>query len=68
MMIGRERLYAAITFAALLVGVIANYVLIQHMGARGAAVATAGVLVFNNALYLAAFIRATRPQEATAPA
>lgn len=68
MMIGRERLYAAITFAAVLVGVIANYVLIQDMGALGAAVATAGVLVFNNALYLAAFIRTTRPQEATAPA
>lgn len=65
MMIGRERAYAGITFTALLVGVTVNYVLIQQMGALGAAVATAGVLVFNNALYLAAFIRATRPHAAT---
>jgi hypothetical protein len=40
-------------------------VLIQQMGAFGAALATAGVLVFNNALYLTAFLRATRPQAAT---
>jgi O-antigen/teichoic acid export membrane protein len=65
MMIGRERAYAGITFTALLMGVAANYILIQQMGALGAAVATAGVLVFNNALYLAVFIRATRLQAAT---
>jgi O-antigen/teichoic acid export membrane protein len=62
MMIGRERAYAGITFIALLAGVAANYILIQQMGALGAAVATAAVLVFNNALYLAVFLRATRPQ------
>jgi O-antigen/teichoic acid export membrane protein len=65
MMVGRERAYAGITFATLLVGVSANYVLIQQMGALGAALATAGVLVFNNALYLTVFLRATRPQAAT---
>jgi O-antigen/teichoic acid export membrane protein len=67
MMVGRERAYAGITFATLLVGASANYVLIQQMGALGAALATAGVLVFNNALYLTVFLRATRPQGA-APA
>jgi O-antigen/teichoic acid export membrane protein len=65
MMIGRERAYAGITFTALVVGVAANYILIQQLGALGAAVATAGVLVFNNALYLAVFSRATRQQAAT---
>src|SRR3546814_1291097 len=62
MMIGRERAYAGITFVALLMGAGANYILIEQMGALGAAVATAGVLVFNNALYLATFLRAARPQ------
>lgn len=62
MMVGRERTYAGITIAALLVGITTNYILIQHMGPLGAAVATAGILVFNNALYLAAFLAATRPR------
>lgn len=64
MMIGRERAYAVITFAAFAVGALANFVLIQMLGALGAAIATACVLVFNNALYLAVFLRATRPAQA----
>ena len=43
MMIGRERAYAGITVMALLAGVAANYILIQQMGALGAAVATAEI-------------------------
>ena len=51
---------------ALVMGVAANVVLIHYMGALGAAVATAGVLVFNNGLYLVVFLRATRPAPAAA--
>lgn len=67
MMIGRERPYAVITFIALLMGIAANYILIHQMGALGAAIATAGVLVFNNVLYLTVFLCATRPQAAVSP-
>ncbi|MGE5765671.1 MAG: polysaccharide biosynthesis C-terminal domain-containing protein [Bacteroidota bacterium] len=68
MMIGRERAYACITGTALVVGVAANAVLIHHMGALGAALASAAVLVFNNSLYLAAFLWATRQGPAGATA
>jgi len=66
-MIGRERFYAGFTFAALLVSVAANYLLAQHMGALGAAIATAGVMTLNNALYVAVFLRATRQRAAASP-
>lgn len=58
-MVGRERAYASITFVALLGCIAANYLLAQHLGALGAAVATAGVMTLNNALYVTIFLRAT---------
>jgi O-antigen/teichoic acid export membrane protein len=67
MMIGRERTYAGLTFTALLASAAANYVLAQHMGALGAAIATAGIMVLNNALYVVVFMRATAPSNAPSP-
>jgi O-antigen/teichoic acid export membrane protein len=67
MMIGRERAYACLTFGALLASAAANYVLAQHMGALGAAIATAGIMVLNNALYVIVFMRATAPSNARPP-
>jgi O-antigen/teichoic acid export membrane protein len=61
MMIGRERIYGVLAFAALVLSALGNYVLAQTLGGLGAAIATAGVMVLNNAVYIAIFFYVTVP-------